>query len=222
MKRDVLFNTFVPLCEKLFQPLLPAPGMFGAFCSKPILSRPALSHSQSGTAAATHRFAHTPCALDTKTIRNVWTATVEAPVHRRLHTLGTPPAELHLEALHQEPARSQNDTAADVAADSNSKDSLAPNKAAKRTYRRAKEGQKESSPSTDLRCVNGVGPKNEALLLRNGLSSVDSLKEVYKVTHNSNTLALKAYLQVRIAPLSAVCFMLPACNLAYAFIERQL
>ena len=220
MKRDVLYNTFVPLCKKLFQPLLPAPGMFGAFCSKPILSGPTSSHSQPVSAAATHRFAHIPCALDTKTTRNVSTAAVKAPVHKRLQTLNTPPAELHLEALYQEPARSQTDTAADVAADLNSKDSSTPNRAAKRTYRRAKEGQKESSPSTDLRCVNGVGPKNEALLLRNGLSSVDSLKEVYKVTHNSSTLALKAYLQVRIAPLTmfAVCIMLPA---RYAFIEQQ-
>ena len=75
--------------------------------------------------------------------------------------------------------------------------SAKPVKADRRSGRKAREVQpKDEGSSTDLRCVHGVGPKNEQLLLKIGLSSVASLKEVFRVEHKESTLALKRYLQV--------------------------
>ena len=51
-------------------------------------------------------------------------------------------------------------------------------------------------PATDLRKVHGVGPKNEQLLLKVGLSNVASLKDRYKNEHKANAGELKQYLQV--------------------------
>ena len=51
-------------------------------------------------------------------------------------------------------------------------------------------------PATDLREVHGVGPKNEQLLLKVGLSNVASLKDRYKNEHKANAGELKQYLQV--------------------------
>ena len=67
----------------------------------------------------------------------------------------------------------------------------------RRSSRRPRENQpKDASSSTDLRCVHGVGPKNEQLLVKIGLSSVASLKEVFKVEHKESKMAMQRYLQV--------------------------
>ena len=85
------------------------------------------------------------------------------------------------------------------AADREASTSTYPLKADRRPSRKTKEVQpKEGGSSTDLRCVHGVGPKNEQLLLKIGLSSVASLKEVFKVEHKKDAKALRQYLQVHV------------------------
>ena len=85
------------------------------------------------------------------------------------------------------------------AADREASTSTNPPKVDRRSSRKAKEVQpKEGGSTTDLRCVHGVGPKNEQLLLKIGLSSVASLKEVFKVEHKQNAKALRQYLQVHV------------------------
>lgn len=69
-------------------------------------------------------------------------------------------------------------------------------KPARRAVRRNKEALPEHVNVTDLRKVNGVGPKNEQLLLKVGLSNVASLKDRYKNEHKESTDDLKKYLQV--------------------------
>lgn len=66
----------------------------------------------------------------------------------------------------------------------------------RRAPRRIREALPKQVPSTDLRNVHGVGPKNEQLLLKVGLSNVASLKDRYKNEHKENTGELKQYLQV--------------------------
>ena len=61
---------------------------------------------------------------------------------------------------------------------------------------KAVKSARKPRDTSDLRCVHGVGPKNEQLLKNIGLSSVASLKEVYRIEHNENKEALKQYLQV--------------------------
>ena len=69
-------------------------------------------------------------------------------------------------------------------------------KISRRAPRRTREALPKQVPSTDLRNVHGVGPKNEQLLLKVGLSNVASLKDRYKNEHKENTGELKQYLQV--------------------------
>ena len=69
-------------------------------------------------------------------------------------------------------------------------------KISRRATRRTRETLPKHVPSTDLRKVHGVGPKNEQLLLKVGLSNVASLKDRYKKEHKENTGDLKQYLQV--------------------------
>ena len=93
----------------------------------------------------------------------------------------------------------------------------------RRPGRRLRESQsKDSSSNTDLRMIQGVGPKNEQLLLKTGHSSVAKLKEVYKVDHREDKIALKRYLQVgsvctclineRIAAHANHCLCASFCN----------
>ena len=70
-------------------------------------------------------------------------------------------------------------------------------RAARSTARKLKEASSKDESATDLRNVHGVGPKNEQLLLKSGLSNVASLKAMYKTEHNESTNALKQFLQVR-------------------------
>ncbi len=85
------------------------------------------------------------------------------------------------------------------AADSEASTSTHPLKTDRRSSRKTKDIQpKEGGSTTDLRCVHGVGPKNEQLLLKIGLSSVASLKEVFKVEHKQDAKALRQYLQVHV------------------------
>lgn len=170
--------------------------MFGAF-SFTALPRPALSHTEPGLAASTRQTLPTLCASISKTARSVSRGPgATSSRQRRLHTLDVPVATQPAIDANCDSAVSQQDTAVDNSHESKSSATAASTRPAKRTHRKAKEEQQDSPISTDLRCVKAVGPKNEALLLRNGLSSVDRLKEVYKVKHNSNTLALKTFLQV--------------------------
>lgn len=69
-------------------------------------------------------------------------------------------------------------------------------KISRRAPRRTREALPKQVPSTDLREVHGVGPKNEQLLLKVGLSNVACLKDRYKNEHKENTGELKQYLQV--------------------------
>lgn len=92
------------------------------------------------------------------------------------------------------------------AADREASISTNPVKVDRRSSRKAKEVQpKEGGSTTDLRCVHGVGPKNEQLLLKIGLSSVASLKEVFKVEHKQNAKALRQYLQEKVGIRSHHC-----------------
>ena len=168
--------------------------MFGAFCVKPSVSKPLLSRSEQGLAAATR-----PVTRELSFPRDSATRSLHAA-----SALTEPAIEQHLSATSlslpsQQANRVHKDllfSSSDSAAGGNG-DKPSASKATKRASRKAKEGQKDpASGSTDLRCVCGVGPKNEQLLLKIGLSSVDRLKEVYKVTHKSNPMALTAYLQV--------------------------
>lgn len=70
-------------------------------------------------------------------------------------------------------------------------------RAARSTPRKPREASSKDEPATDLRNVHGVGPKNEQLLLKSGLSNVAKLKDMYKNEHNESTNALKQFLQVR-------------------------
>ena len=97
------------------------------------------------------------------------------------------------------------------AADREASTSTNPLKVDRQSSRKAKEVQpKEGGSTTDLRCVHGVGPKNEQLLLKIGLSSVASLKEVFKVEHKKDAKALRQYLQVRVLLSNAFGFVEPA------------
>lgn len=62
--------------------------------------------------------------------------------------------------------------------------------------RRTRETLPKQTACTDLREVHGVGPKNEQLLLKVGLSNVASLKDRYRNEHKESTGELKQYLQV--------------------------
>lgn len=76
----------------------------------------------------------------------------------------------------------------------------------RRFARKAKDAQSRGGGHhTDLRLVHGVGPKNEQLLLKIGLSSVESLKEVFRLKHKESTLALKQYLQEKVGIRSHHC-----------------
>ena len=70
-------------------------------------------------------------------------------------------------------------------------------KAVRQSTRRPRDTASREMPATDLRNVHGVGPKNEQLLLKVGLSNVASLKDMYKNEHNASKIALKQYLQVQ-------------------------
>ncbi|DBB02914.1 TPA: hypothetical protein ACH3X1_013516 [Trebouxia sp. C0004] len=92
------------------------------------------------------------------------------------------------------------------AADREASTSTNPLKVDRRSSRKAKEVQpKEGGSTTDLRCVHGVGPKNEQLLLKIGLSSVASLKQVFKVEHKQDAKALRQYLQEKVGIRSHHC-----------------
>lgn len=69
-------------------------------------------------------------------------------------------------------------------------------KISRRATRRTRETLPKQAACTDLREVHGVGPKNEQLLLKVGLSNVASLKDRYKNEHKESTGELKQYLQV--------------------------
>lgn len=194
MRRDAAFSTVLQVCRSLCLPTQSAPGMFGAFCSASFSSGQALPLTEPALAAATRQFSHVLCASNTKAPKTLSrTAVVQKPLKRSLHTTDLPVAEQQATVSQQNVFTSQVGSVADTAAVSSSQASSSPHRTAKHTDRKAKDGP----TSTDLRCVNGVGPKNEALLLKIGLSSVDRLKDMYKVDHNCNTSALKAYLQVK-------------------------
>lgn len=84
----------------------------------------------------------------------------------------------------------------------------------RRFARKAKDAQsRDGGHHTDLRLVHGVGPKNEQLLLKIGLSSVESLKEVFRLKHKESTLALKQYLQARTLQYHCqACAHVPSCD----------
>ena len=198
MRRDAAFSTVLQVCKSLCLPTQSAPGMFGAFCSASFSSGQALPLTEPALAAATRQFSHILCASNTKAPKTLSrTAVVQKPLKRSLHITDLPVAEQQATVSQQDIFTSQVGSVADTAGVSSSQASSSPHRTAKHTYRKAKDEPKETSTSTDLRCVNGVGPKNEALLLKIGLSSVDRLKDMYKVDHNCNTSALKAYLQVK-------------------------
>ena len=198
MRRDTAFSTVLQLCKSLCLPTQFAPGMFGAFCFASFSSGQALPLTEPALAAATRQFSHVLCASNTKAPKTLSrTAVVRKLPKRSLHTTDLPVADQQATASQQVISTIQLGSTTNAAAESSSQASSLPHRTAKQTYRKAKDGPKEPSSSTDLRCVNGVGPKNEALLLKIGLSSVDRLKDMYKVDHNCNTSALKAYLQVK-------------------------
>lgn len=96
------------------------------------------------------------------------------------------------------------------AADREASTSTNPLKVDRRSSRKAKEVQpKDGGSTTDLRCVHGVGPKNEQLLLKIGLSSVASLKEVFKIEHKKDAEALRQYLQVHVLLINTLGFLEP-------------
>lgn len=78
-------------------------------------------------------------------------------------------------------------------------------KISRRATRRTRDALPKQAAYTDLREVHGVGPKNEQLLLKVGLSNVASLKDRYKNEHKESTGELKQYLQVWQALPCAYC-----------------